>query len=89
MIIQNIDESITQENLDQVLRDLAFECQTSMPDEIRMISALGTAYAVFPSKEAAKKILYVIFYPFFRVFKNNIFLKKDCELKNKNLIFFY
>jgi hypothetical protein len=30
-----------------------------MPDQIQLISALGTAYAVFPSKEAAKKILYV------------------------------
>jgi RNA-binding protein 5/10 len=58
LIIQNIDESITQELIDQSLREIAINCQTSMPDQIQLISALGTAYAVFPSKEAAKKILY-------------------------------
>ena len=47
--------------IDQILREIAINCQTSMPDEIKLISALGTAYAVFPSKESAKKILYVIF----------------------------
>jgi len=44
-----------------------------MPDEIKLISALGTAYAVFPSKESAKKILYasflkIISFNFFKIF---------------------
>ena len=39
-----------------------------MPDEIRMIAALGTAYAVFPSKEAAKKILTVFIDYFFLIY---------------------
>ena len=42
-----------------MLSDLAIELQTSQPEKIQLVPIFKTAYAVFPSVEAAKKILFV------------------------------
>jgi len=41
-----------------MLSDLAIELQTSQPEKIQLVPIFKTAYAVFPSVEAAKKILF-------------------------------
>ena len=45
--------------LEDLLRDISISLQTSPPDSIQLVSVFKTAYAVFPSVEAAKKILLV------------------------------
>lgn len=37
---------------------VSIQAQTSQPDEVQLISALETAYVVYPSVESAKTILY-------------------------------
>ncbi len=42
--------------LEDVVRDRCLEIQTSMPDDIRLIESLGSAYLIFPSIPVATKV---------------------------------
>eukprot|EP01016_Furgasonia_blochmanni_P022293 TRINITY_DN2432_c0_g2_i1.p2 TRINITY_DN2432_c0_g2~~TRINITY_DN2432_c0_g2_i1.p2 ORF type:complete len:403 (-),score=63.59 TRINITY_DN2432_c0_g2_i1:1230-2438(-) len=58
LAITNIPETLSQADIEQALRQASIVCQTSMPDEIHMVAVFKTAYAIFPSVESARKILF-------------------------------
>ena len=48
---------VTEEELEKSLNGVAVEAGTSIPDEIKYVVALGTAYVIFPSVDSAFKVL--------------------------------
>lgn len=49
---------IVTAKIEKYFNNAAIEAQTSQPNEVRLISTLKTAYVIFPSVEAAKRVLY-------------------------------
>jgi hypothetical protein len=59
LILTGFTGEMVQAEVESLLRDISMNLQTSMPDEIHMVAALKSAYAVFPSIDSAKRILFV------------------------------
>ena len=45
--------------LEETVNQLSIDTGTSIPDEIKYVMTLGTAYIMFPSVDAARIILFV------------------------------
>lgn len=52
----NLGPDVNLEMLEDTVRDRCLEIQTSMPDDIRFIESLRTAYLIFPSIPVATKV---------------------------------
>ena len=49
---------VSEDELEKSLKGVAVEVGTSIPDEIKYVGTLGTAYVIFPSVDAAYKVLH-------------------------------
>jgi hypothetical protein len=56
LIISYLGPDINLSILEDVIREICLELQTSMPDDIRFIESIRVAYVIFPSIPAATKV---------------------------------
>jgi hypothetical protein len=59
LIVSNLGPDINLQILEEVFHEKCLEFQTSMPEDIRYIESLKTAYIIFPSIPVSTKVLEV------------------------------
>ncbi len=57
LIISGLGLDINKSIVEDVINDRCLLLQTSMPEDIKLISAIRVAYIIFPSIQAASKVL--------------------------------